>query len=193
VRDRLELRAQDPVAQCLIRQLIVPRVYFDADWPGMTDGRVDVLAIDHDGVGDVHLVEITRRAADALAWIPKLQGARAPFRWIAFFRGTEDGTAEQSLVSQEILYPPDTAGRIGVIEIVETAGGDLGAGVRIKAERFPTHAYDLAAAFVGSHLAHIQVGGREYTPVPKTTRRVRAPHAKTGKKSETPLKGGTRR
>lgn len=30
MRDRLELRAQHPVAQCLIRRLMVPRVYFDA-------------------------------------------------------------------------------------------------------------------------------------------------------------------
>ena len=74
-------------------------------------------------------------------------------------RGTEDEATANSLVSQEILYPPDTAGRIGVIEIVEMAGNDLGANVRVKAERFPTPVYDLAATFVGSHQAHIQFGG----------------------------------
>jgi hypothetical protein len=158
MRDRLELRAQDPVAQCLIRQLIVPRIYFDADWPGMADGRVDVLAIDRDGVGDVHLVEIKRQAADALAAIPRLFQARAPFRWIALLRGTEDEAATLSLASREILYPPGTAGRIGVIEVVEMEGGDLGANVRIKAERFPTPVYDLAAAFIASHQAQIQYG-----------------------------------
>jgi hypothetical protein len=159
MRDRLELRAHDPVARCLIRQLIVPRIYFEADWPGMADGRVDVLAIDRDGIGDVHLVEIRRKAADALALIPRLLQARAPFRWVAFLKGTEDEAASSSLVSHEILYPPDTAGRIGVIEIVEMARSDLGASVRIKAERFPTPVYDLAAQFVGSHQAQIQFGG----------------------------------
>src|ERR1700761_6217954 len=49
MRDRLELRAQDPVARCLIRQLIVPRIYFETEWPGLADSRVDVLAIDRDG------------------------------------------------------------------------------------------------------------------------------------------------
>ncbi|AUX22424.1 uncharacterized protein SOCEGT47_029270 [Sorangium cellulosum] len=159
MRDRLELRAQDPVARCLIRQLIVPRIYFEANWPGTAHGPVDVLAIDRDGVGDVHLVEIKKRAADALASIPKLIEAQAPFRWIAFLRGTEDEATADALASQEILYPPDTAGRIGVIEIVEMAGNDLGATVRIKAERFPTPVYDLAAKFVDSHQAHIQYGG----------------------------------
>jgi hypothetical protein len=159
MRDRLELRAQDPVARCLIRQLIVPRIYFDADWPGLSDGCVDVLAIDRDGVGDVHLVEIKRRAADAVGWISTLKAAQAPFRWIAFLRGTEDEAVGALLASQEILYPPDTGGRIGVIEIVEMAGGDLGANVRIKAERFPTPTYDLAAGFVSSHQAQIQFGG----------------------------------
>src|SRR5438067_6229073 len=97
MRDRLELRAEDPVARCLIRRLMVPRIYFEADWPAIAGGRVDVLAIDRDGVGDVHLVEIRRKAADALAAIPKLLAARAPFRWIAFLRGTEDGQAARTL------------------------------------------------------------------------------------------------
>jgi hypothetical protein len=123
------------------------------------DGRVDVLAIDRDGVGDAHLVDIRRNAADALALIPRLLQARAPFRWMAFLRGTEDKESESALASQDILYPPDTAGRIGVIEIVELSAGDLGANIRIKAERFPTPAYDLAASFIGSHQANIQFGG----------------------------------
>jgi len=158
MRDRIELRAQDPVARCLIHRLVVPRIYFDADWPGMADSTVDVLAIDRDGIGDTHLVQIRQKAADALALIPKLFGARAPFRWIAFSRGTEDEAVASALASQEILYPPDTAGRIGVIEIVEMAGDDLGANVRIKAERFHTPVYDLAAKFVGAHQAQIQFG-----------------------------------
>jgi hypothetical protein len=158
MRDRLELRAQDPVAQCLIRRLVVPRVFFDAEWPGKTDGRVDVLVIDRDGVGDVHLVQVRRQAADALALLPSLLRAEAPFRWIAFLKGTQDEQAALALASHEVLYPPETAGRIGVIEIVEMAGGDLGANVRIKAERFPVAVHEMATAFSGSHKANIQFG-----------------------------------
>lgn len=158
MRDHLELRAQDPVARCLIRRLVVPRVYFDADWPGLADSTVDVLAIDRDGIGDTHLVQVRQKAADALALIPTLFRARAPFRWIAFLRGTEDAAITSSLASQKILFPPDAAGRIGVIEIIEMAEGELGANVRIKPERFHTPVYDLAAKFVGTHQAQIQFG-----------------------------------
>ncbi len=98
----------------------------------MSGERVDVLAIDRDGRGDAHIVELRRDAAAALAMVPRLLEARAPFRWIAFLRGTEDEAVTAALASQEILYPPATAGRIGVIEVVEMAGNDLGANVRIK-------------------------------------------------------------
>jgi hypothetical protein len=39
------------------------------------------------------------------------------------------------------------------------AGNDLGANVRIKAERFPTPTYEWAAAFADSHQASIQYPG----------------------------------
>jgi hypothetical protein len=159
MRDRFELRAQNAVATCLIRQLMIPRIYLEADWPGFADGRIDVLALDRDGTGDAHIVEIKTNAADALALVPTLMRAQAPYRWIAFLQGTEDPAAEALLVSQEILFPPDTPGRIGVIEVVKMAGNDLGANVRIKAERFPTPTYDIAAEFAGSHKANIQYTG----------------------------------
>ena len=59
---------------------IVPRVYFEADWPGMANESADVLAIDRDGMGDAHIVEIRKNAADALAKVPSLLLARALFR-----------------------------------------------------------------------------------------------------------------
>jgi hypothetical protein len=159
MRDQLELRGLDPVGRCLIRRLTVPRIYYDADWPGLADGKVDLLAIDRDGVGDAHLVEIRRSAVAALACAPRLLTARAPYRWIAFLRGTEDADSEQALISQAPLYQTGVAGRIGVIEIVEMAGAELGANVRLAAERFPTPAYDIATAYSSSHEAQIQFGG----------------------------------
>ncbi len=158
-RDRLELRALDPVARCLIRRLTVPRIYFSADWPGMPDEQVDVLAIDRDGVGDAHVVQVRRAAADALALVQLLLKAHAPFRWFAFLRGTEDEATAHALVSQECLYPAGIPGRVGVLEIVEMAGGDLGVNVRLAAERFPDAVYDVATKFSGSHKANIQFGG----------------------------------
>lgn len=158
MRDRLELRAWDPVARCLIRRLMVPRIYYEADWPGLEDHRIDVLAIDRDGTGDAHLVEIKRNARDALAFAPRLLEARAPYRWIAFLQGTEDSESSAALASHAPLYREDMAGRIGVIEIVEMAGDELGANVRIAAERFRTPTYELSMAFSESHKPDIKFG-----------------------------------
>jgi hypothetical protein len=156
MRDQLELRAKEPVARCLMRRLVVPRIYWDAPWPKDHSQRYDVLAIDRDGNGDAHLVQIRRAAADALAQAPALLAVGAPFRWIAFLHGTEDEKTAFALVSKEPLYAKGSPGRVGVIEIVEMAGDDLGANVVVAAERFPGSFYDLSTAFSGSHKADIQ-------------------------------------
>ena len=157
MRDRLELRALDPVARCLIRRLIVPRIYFEAEWPADGPVHVDVLAIDRDGVGDAHLVEVRRNASDALARAAFLLGASAPFRWVAFLAATEDAESARALASQEPLMDPARPGRVGVIELVEK-GEELGASVRIAAERFLVTVHEVATAFSASHKAHIQFG-----------------------------------
>lgn len=157
-RDRIELRAKDPVAQCLIRRLTVPRVYFDAEWPGFEQHAVDLLLIDRDGVGDAHLVEIKRTATAALGRVASLLRAAAPFRWVAYVKGTEDAETTRVLKSTEGLYAEHSPGRVGVIEIVEMTPTDLGANVVVSAERFPDAVYDVATAFSGSHKANIQFG-----------------------------------
>lgn len=153
--ERFELRAREAVARCLIRRLVVPRVYFAPHWPNETGAAVDVLVIDRNGAGDVHVIEIKRTAKDAIATIPSLLKIDAPYRWIAFRAGTEDRKTALSLLSEAALYPKDSAGKIGVIEVVESMGG-LGANVKITAERFPGRYYDLATRFAETHDADIE-------------------------------------
>ncbi len=156
MRDRLELRAREPVAHCLMRRLLVPRIYFEAEWPGMPTVRIDVLALDRDGKGDAHVVEIRKNATDALSRVPALLRVKAPFRWIAYLRGTETPESNQALTSQEELFALDTSGRVGVIEISETLPNrDLEATIRLKAERFPTPTYEMAAKFSSTHEADV--------------------------------------
>lgn len=64
-------RAKNAIQDYLIRKLLYPKVYLDADWSGM---QVDVLAIDRTGVGDVHAVRL-------LEWEP---GHRDNHGWSAF-------------------------------------------------------------------------------------------------------------
>ena len=134
--DRLEQRARDPVSRVLVRHLIVPWIYFAAPW-AETGKTVDMLAVDRAGTGDVHVVEIKQRATLALRAIPSLLRVPAQFRWIAYFAGTATRDSELQLVNKECLYPPKGPGRVGVIEIVQMEGDELGANIRIKAERFP--------------------------------------------------------
>ena len=157
--ERIELRSRDAVAGCLIRRLIVPRIYFGAAWPSNGAPPVDVLAIDRDGVGDPHVVLIHANAADALGAIAQLNEITSPFRWIAFLRGTEDPSSATALESQDVLYPASGAGRVGVIEVVKMSHSDLGANIRVRAERFPVAAHHLATAFSRSHDANVEFGG----------------------------------
>src|ERR1022692_1852319 len=48
-------RAKNALQDYLVRKLLYPKVYLDADWDG---GKLDVLAVDRAGVGDVHGVRL---------------------------------------------------------------------------------------------------------------------------------------
>ncbi len=155
--DHFERRAREPVAHCLNRRLVVPRVYFEAKWPREESATYDLLVLDRDGNGDAHVVRIRKVASKALAEVPTLFEVDAPYRWVAFLRGTEDENALTELAKKDVLYAKDSAGRIGVIEVVTMADGDLGANVLIAAERFPGAFYDLSTAFSGSHKADMEI------------------------------------
>lgn len=154
--NQFELRAREPVYRSLIRRLVVPRIYFEAAWPADDSDKYDLVAIDRDGQGDAHIVQVRENAADALAQVGDLLDAQAPYRWIAFRRDTEDEQSALAPISQSGLSASGTAGRVGVMEIVDMAGGDLGANIRISAERFPGAFYALSTAFSGSHNADVQ-------------------------------------
>ena len=78
-------RAKNAIQDYLIRKLLLPKVYLDADWGGAT---VDVLAIDRGGVGDVHAVRIVfgalqPAAADILETVKALEAIPSHFRYVA--------------------------------------------------------------------------------------------------------------
>ena len=133
---QVQERAKEPVSRCLIRHLVVPDVYWDAPWPSLHN-QVDLLAIDRAGSGDVHVVQIKRKAADALKAIPRLMHVPAQYRWIAFLKETADRRAQAALLSHPSLYPAQGPGRVGIIEVVRLGGDTLGANIKLAAERFP--------------------------------------------------------
>ena len=126
---QLHARGTNAVAALLERHLIVPKIFFDAAWPVKTS-RVDVLAVDRAGSGDIHVVEVTVGKQHPGETISRVMQLPAHFKYVALIA---NGNYLPTLKS---LYAPDDGpGRIGVIQIVEV-GDELKAEFRYRPERF---------------------------------------------------------
>jgi hypothetical protein len=130
---RLEQRAFDAVSRCMVRYLNLPDIYFEAHWPTSSD-RVDILAIDRAGSGDVHAIELKYQAEEGIQAIPHLLAVPSQYKWIAFFADTLP--AESGDVIRNSLLPKQGMGRVGAIAVVRMAGNELGANVFVRPERF---------------------------------------------------------
>jgi hypothetical protein len=124
-------RAKNAVADFLFRQLIVPKVFFDAPWPDRSS-RVDVLAVDRSGSGEIHVVEVKigTGLADIQHIVAQLAGIPAHFKYVALLGNKSYRPKDR------ILYAPDGMGRVGVIQIKEDAAGNLSAELSVRPERF---------------------------------------------------------
>ena len=130
--EQQEARAKNAVADFLLRQLIVPKVFFDAPWPNR-NSRVDVLAVDRSGSGDVHVVEVkvgTSVLKDIGAVVAELDRIPAHFKYLALF------DSNNCRLDDRMLYAPDGMGRVGVIQVREDSTGNLSAEFCVRPERF---------------------------------------------------------
>jgi hypothetical protein len=137
---RINLREErwlQPIAQCLIRQLLVPHIYFH---PRLPDSKLrpDIVAVDRAGNGDLHAVEIKNSLDAALrGGVEQIMHIPAHYRWVAYPAfGPASQAATLALISMKPFYPKKGAGRIGLIEVVLMADDNFGANVKVKAERF---------------------------------------------------------
>lgn len=111
----LEGRGKNAVAQFLSEKLVVPKIFFDARWPGRTT-HVDVLAVDRSGAGDVHAVEIKVGKHHLATTLRDLIRIPAQFKYLAYFdRSGEKGLINPDSEPEDRLYAPDGMGRIGTI------------------------------------------------------------------------------
>jgi hypothetical protein len=129
--EQQEARAKNAVADFLFRQLIVPKVFFDAAWPNRTS-RVDVLAVDRSGSGEIHAVEVKvgTKLEDVEESIADLSQIPAHFKYLALFDN------KNHRLNDRMLYAPDGMGRVGVIQVREDSAGNLSAEFYIRPERF---------------------------------------------------------
>jgi hypothetical protein len=177
-------RAKNAVMFFLERNLIVPKIYVDADWGGH---HVDILAIDRDGVGEVHAVMVFlcnyteegmldgvqyELGLNALA--DRLAGVSANYKYIAAIEARVRRTDEEARTSAwldaatlsaigtesfgEKSLSPDGMGRIGILAVCPSGnGGEAKAVLEIKPERFRAKIAKLADEFVQQHEADWEI------------------------------------
>lgn len=160
-------RAQNTIQDYLVRKLLYPKVYLDADLDGW---KLDVLAVDRAGLGDVHGVRLVRWEAGRLdnhgysarlektvsAAVSDFVGFPGHFRYLAVVC-TEQGK-QQWIPSKGVknsAHAPDGVGRLGLLYIDLTEENPEVV-VLLKAERFRSskEIVELSDRFVAEHTAN---------------------------------------
>jgi hypothetical protein len=165
-------RAKNAALSFLERRLSVPKIYIDAEWDGH---HVDLLAIDREGVGDVHVILLSPRPFldDGLLNIvaerehldeamERLSGIPAQFKYLAFV----DFLAPNFLAKRFPLHvdrfsenslAPDGLGRVGLLQIEVPFDNDPTVRMEIKPERFRAKIAKLADEYIQQHEADWEI------------------------------------
>jgi hypothetical protein len=157
-------RTKNAILAFLERRISIPKIYIDAIWDGH---QVDVLAIDRDGVGDVHavlifsrnyfsdgLLNIVHEGQSIASLMGRFEAIPAQYKYIAVadldpgrYRapfGVADTLLERS-------FSPDGLGRVGFLTIAAQTEGEPKVTMEIKPERFRAKIAKLADEYVQQH------------------------------------------
>jgi hypothetical protein len=150
-------RAKNFIQEFLVHKLLFPKVYLDADWNGK---KVDVLAVDRAGSGDVHAVYIVYQGSAVEA---ALETAIANiglhdmphFLYVAVVNnGTKTGRYQPPDPVLERSLAPDGIGRVGIL-YVDLSEDEARFQVRVllKAERRRSskEIFEIADQFMATH------------------------------------------
>jgi len=163
-------RAKNALLSFLERRLSIPKMYIDAVWDGE---KVDVLAIDRDGVGDVYAVllfplvyfphglpDIVHEAHAIENVIERFTSIPANYKYGAAVDMDSNRNATTFSVSDplsERTFSPDGIGRIGFLTVGADQGEDSQVKVRVKAERFRAKIAKLADEYIQQHEADWEI------------------------------------
>jgi hypothetical protein len=163
-------RAKNAVMSFLEHSLSIPKIYIDADWDGH---HIDVLAIDRDGVGDVHavllfanscvrgsesVVEDLTKAIEPL--IVRFQSIPAQYKYIASVDIASHGHAVVPGLPHPIvdkMFSQDGMGRIGLLAIDFPHDGTPRTITMFKPERFRAKIAKLADEYIQKHEADWEI------------------------------------
>ncbi len=162
-------RAKNGILSFFERKLSVPRIYINTTWAGEP---VDVLAIDRDGVGDVHAALLfadeyreggipytARRRQDITKLYGRFVSIPAHFKYLV---AVELGARARKPVNlppdlSEQSFSPDGLGRIGLASVQFPADGEPQTTLIVKPERFRAKVAQLADDFVEKHTADWEI------------------------------------
>jgi hypothetical protein len=148
----------------------IPKIYIDADWNGQ---HVDVLAIDRDGIGDVHAVllflrQYTKdglldqdaefRMVDEL--IDRFSSIPANYKYIAAVDINREHPIPHFRVLGSLLeklFSPNFIGRIGLLHITAVGDETPETFYRLGAQRFRATIAKLADDYVQHHEADWEI------------------------------------
>jgi hypothetical protein len=167
-------RAKNAVLTFLENRLIVPKIYLDADWGGH---RVDALAIERDGGGDVHAVllfarkyssdgrlDLAEQERTVTALMDRFQSIPANYKYIGavdpkYIETPENGRwiAMFLIDSPERLISPDGIGRFGLLHINAAIEDEPEVQLRLKPERFRAKIAKLADEYIQQHEADWEI------------------------------------
>jgi hypothetical protein len=158
-------RAKNAALELLEKRLFIPKIYIDATWSNQS---VDVLGIDRDGAGDVHVVLLVScptlsigRGAEALEEVlnptlDRITSIPAQYKYIGIVNDAERSGVLIPGIPHTTLdrsFAPDGIGKVGYISIELPYGREPRAEILMKPERFRARVADLADTYVASHSA----------------------------------------
>lgn len=128
-------RSTNAVAELFRSKLSVPSIYFN---PKLANPRIDLLAVDRAGSGDLHGVEIKipnnfiSSLPNLRAYITQLKEWPAHFRYLALPKTP----AVENMLPKLQLFSSDGFGRIGILLVTEPASGLPQVELAIQPERY---------------------------------------------------------
>ncbi len=181
--EQLQLgRGKNAVLAYFQSRLSVPKIYLTAIWNGL---EIDVLAMDRDATGDIHVVllfpskyfadpdkpDIASQMRQEQTLVERLSLVPAHYKYICALEMNADRVGYK--VSQtpspmflQTSFHPDGVGRIGYLSVDIAADGpfDIAAETKVlvKPERFRAAVFKLAIDYVQQHPADWEL--REWLP-----------------------------
>jgi hypothetical protein len=162
-------RAKNVMSDYLTRKLLVPKIYFDANW---NSEPIDLLAIDRAGVGDVHAVRMINRKQSVeigsgepihtfervQEYVQKFKTLPCQYRYIAVInsRPYDSAFGPGESVKTE-TFAEDGVGRIGILYL-DLSKEDPTVKEILKAERFRSsqEILTLTDEYVAHHTADME-------------------------------------